>query len=82
MFWVNLMIKKESVIKKILLMLKYEKYYENLLNKNIDEEYSLGSEVNLMITSLDKNYNVFVKKTLKELIVISKEIIKKYNQIN
>ena len=68
---------KESAIKKTLFMLKFEKYFTNILKKKIEDEYTIGNEANLMITPLEKEYNTYTKKTIKALNLLSKEIIKK-----
>jgi predicted nucleotidyltransferase component of viral defense system len=67
---------KVSAIKKTLAMLKYEKYSASIIKKKIEDEYKLGNEANLMITPLEKEYPAYVQKVIKELDLISQEIIK------
>jgi predicted nucleotidyltransferase component of viral defense system len=66
---------KASAIKKILFMLKYEKYSTNIIKKKIEGNYALGNESNLMITPIEKEYYLIIPQMLKELDLISKEII-------
>ena len=65
---------KKQIIKKISDMLKFEKYAQNIKNKEtqLNEELILGEEEALMLTPIDKGFPKF----LKEFDVFLKEIIK------
>jgi len=69
---------KDSSIKKTIAMLKYEKYSASIVKKKIEDEYKLGSEANLLITPLENDYPVFIEKAIRELDLISKEIISQF----
>ena len=65
---------KKQIIEKINDMLKFEKYNQNIKNKEtqLNEEFILGEEETSLLTPIDKGFNKFVK----ELNVFLKEIIK------
>jgi predicted nucleotidyltransferase component of viral defense system len=67
---------KEEIIIKISDMLKFEKYSQNIKNKEtqLNDDLILGEEEALMLTPLDKSFpkfvkgfNVFLKEIIKEL---------------
>ena len=65
---------KKQIIEKINDMLKFEKYAQNIKNKEtqLNEEFILGEEEALMLTPIDKGFPKF----LKEFDVFLREIIK------
>src|SRR3990167_4273155 len=65
---------KQKIIEKINDMLKFEKYNQNIKNKEtqLNEEFILGEEEALMLTPIDKGFPKFVK----EFNVFLREIIK------
>ena len=65
---------KKSAIIKTSMMLKYEKYSTNIVKKTIHTH--LGDEEHLMIITLEKEYYSYIKKAVKELELISQEILK------
>jgi len=67
---------KKEIIEKITDMLKFEKYNQNIKNKEIqlNDDLILGEEEALMLTPIDKgfpkflnDFNVFLKEIIKEL---------------
>jgi len=66
---------KRQIIEKINDMLKFEKYAQNIKNKEtrLNEEFILGEEEALILTPIDKGFPKFVK----EFNPFLKEIIKK-----
>ncbi len=65
---------KKQIIEKISDMLKFEKYTQNIKNKEtqLSEEFILGEEEALILTPIDKGFPKFVK----EFSLFLKEIIK------
>ncbi len=70
------LIKKQS-IEKINFMLKYEKYSENIQNKNLEflDKFVIGDENNLMIKEMPEGFDKFVKE-FKAVLTAVKEKIK------
>ena len=68
---------KKEIIEKISNMLKFEKYSQNIKNKEtqLKEDLILGEEEALMLTPMDKGFPKF----LKESNLFLKEIIKELN---
>jgi len=65
---------KKQIIEKINYMLKFEKYIQNINNKEsqLNEEVILGEEEAVILTPIDKGFPKFVK----EFTLFLKEIIK------
>jgi predicted nucleotidyltransferase component of viral defense system len=65
---------KKQIIEKINDMLRFEKYTQNIKNKEpqLNEEFILGEEEALILTPIDKGFPKFVK----EFNLLLKEIIK------
>jgi predicted nucleotidyltransferase component of viral defense system len=57
---------RKKVIEKTLFMLDFSKYQENLNNKNF-EKFVIGNEQTLLLKPIEKDFNVFANKTIKEL---------------
>jgi predicted nucleotidyltransferase component of viral defense system len=70
---INIVDVKKSAITKTIMMLKYEKYSTSIVKKTINTH--LGDEEHLMIIPLEKEYYEFIKKAVKELNLISQEIL-------
>lgn len=67
---------KKEIIEKIKHMLRFEKYQQNIKNKEnqLDEEFILGDEETLLLTQINpdfpkfvKKFNIFLKEIIKEL---------------
>jgi len=65
---------KKIAIEKTLFMLKYLKYAENLKNKEFDKHFAIGNEQTLLIKPLEKQFEAFANKTLRELNELAEEI--------
>jgi len=67
---------KKEIIEKINNMLKFEKYNQNIKNKEtqLKEELILGEEEALMLTPIDKGFPQFLKEFNQFLMKIIKEL--------
>ena len=65
---------RKEITEKISHMLKFEKYQQNIKNKEtqLNDELILGEEESLLLTTIDKGFPKF----LKEFNVFLKEVIK------
>lgn len=72
----NLNTLKKEIVEKIKDMLIFEKYNQNIKNKEtqLSEEFVLGEEETLLLTPIDKDFprfvkefNIFLKETIKDL---------------
>jgi predicted nucleotidyltransferase component of viral defense system len=65
---------KKQASEKILFMLDFEKYGENLKNKVFEEKFNIGDEQSLILSPLGKDFESFANNTLKELNDLVKEV--------
>jgi predicted nucleotidyltransferase component of viral defense system len=65
---------KKIATEKTKFMLRYLKYGENLKNKKFDGAFRIGDEQRLVIMNLDKGFESFAAKTLRELNELAEEI--------
>jgi len=73
---------KTMAAEKTKFMLKYLKYGENLKNKKFEKEFRIGEEQRLAIKQMDKGFEKFAVKTLKELNEVAEEFRQKIKQKN